>query len=88
MKHGPDMTPEQRARISEMTKARMANPEVRERISRRTKEAKAAAAAELPEWLMLRMAWTNARPGVRKRFLDEIVWAGCIASASKDPGVA
>jgi hypothetical protein len=67
-------TPEQRARIAEATKAAMADPAVREKVSRRTIEGLRNAASQLePEWQQLRQAWGIARPAVRKRFLDEVL---------------
>ena len=67
------MSPEQRARISADTKIRMADPTVRERISKRTKEGLLAAAGGLRELRDLRIAWKYARPTVRKLFLDEVL---------------
>lgn len=67
------MSPEARARISEATKARMADPAVRARISKRTKEGMLAAAGGLRELRDLRSAWKYARPSVRKIFLDEVL---------------
>lgn len=51
----------------------MADPEVRKRISDRTKEGMLAAAGMLPELAALRSAWRAARPAVRKRFLSELM---------------
>jgi hypothetical protein len=66
------MTPEQRERISVATRAAMADPALREKISQRTTEGIRRAARELePELTQLNIAWSSARPAVRKRFLHE-----------------
>ncbi len=74
MTRGPKpgtMTPERRAEISAATKARMADPAIRAKISRRTKDGLLAAQNGLFEIRDLRTAWKRARPEIRKRFLSE-----------------
>lgn len=73
----PKMSDARRQLISLRTKAAMASPEVRKKISERTKLGMAARATWEPELSALRSAWTDARPSVRKRFLDEIFEALC-----------
>lgn len=65
------------AEISQRTKERMANPEVRQRI----RDGMQAASGESAELLLLRTAWFAARPAARKRFLVELT------SAEMDCGV-
>lgn len=62
------MTDAQRAKISADTKARMADPAVRQRIQ----DGMRAASGEAIELQTLRAAWRAAHPGARKRFLVEI----------------
>ncbi|MBI5260882.1 MAG: hypothetical protein HY852_03570 [Bradyrhizobium sp.] len=69
------MTPEERAKISEATKARMADPAVRQRI----RDGMQAASGEANELRALRAAWRDVRPAVRKRFLNEILAAALTA---------
>jgi hypothetical protein len=57
-----------RVEISQRTKQRMADPEVRQRI----KDGMRAASGEVAEVQMLRLAWVAARPAARARFLVEI----------------
>jgi|EndMetStandDraft_4_1072995.scaffolds.fasta_scaffold452650_1 hypothetical protein len=57
-----------RLEISQRTKQRMADPEVRQRI----KDGMQAASGEVAEVQMLRLAWVAARPAARARFLVEI----------------
>jgi hypothetical protein len=78
-------TPEQRARIAAGTKAAMANPEVRARISERTKLGILAASPQRRELVALSTAWSEARPGVRSRFIKEVFKATCSASAPELP---
>jgi hypothetical protein len=85
MKCRPDMPLEERARISAETKARMADPAVRARISERTKAGMQAASGQLAELEPLRASWLQARPETRTRFLNEILASACSASASNDP---
>jgi hypothetical protein len=65
------MTDAQRAKISEDTKARMADPAVRQRIQ----DGMRAASGEAIELQTLRAAWRTARPAARKRFLVELTSA-------------
>jgi hypothetical protein len=65
------MTDAERARISEQTKARMADPAVREKIQAGMR----AASGEAVEVQMLNAAWRSARPAARKRFLAELTSA-------------
>ncbi len=71
----PTTSDARRQLISARTKAAMARPEVRRRISERTKLGMAARATWGPELAALRCAWAGARPAARKRFLDEILEA-------------
>lgn len=63
--------------ISARTKAAMASPEVRKRISERTKLGMAARAQWAPELHALEKAWREAGPTARRRFLDGIFEALC-----------
>jgi hypothetical protein len=62
------MTDARREEISKITKARMADPAVRQRIQ----DGMRAASGEAIELHTLRAAWLAARPSARKRFLIEI----------------
>jgi hypothetical protein len=57
--------------ISQLTKLRMADPEVRQRI----RNGMQAASGEAAELQTLRAAWLAARPAARKRFLIELTRA-------------
>ena len=57
--------------ISQLTKLRMADPEVRQRI----RDGMRAASGEAAEVLTLREAWLDARPAARTRFLTELTRA-------------
>jgi hypothetical protein len=57
--------------ISQRTKKRMADPEVRQRI----RDGMRAASGETAELHLLRTAWFAARPTARKRFLIELTRA-------------
>jgi hypothetical protein len=70
-----------RALISERTQQAMAAPEVRQRISERTKAGMAAASGSAAERAALRLAWRTARPSVRRAFLEELLGPVCSASA-------
>jgi hypothetical protein len=70
MKTGRRHSPESRRRIAEGTRAAMAAPALRRRISEATKRGMGT----LPELNRLRAAWRDARPLVRRRFLNEL-WA-------------
>lgn len=84
MKAGSTMTPEQRERVSAATRAAMADPMVRAKISARTIAGMHAATSI--EWRRLEAAWTNAGPDVRRRFLHRFILSPvCSASGSKDP---
>jgi hypothetical protein len=61
--------PAVRAKISTATKARMADPAVRQRI----RDGMAAAAGDLVSLTILRSAWQGAPPGVRRRFMEELL---------------
>jgi hypothetical protein len=61
--------PALRAKISADTKARMADPAVRQRI----RDGMAAAAGDLVSLTVLRSAWRGAPPGVRRRFIEELL---------------
>jgi hypothetical protein len=62
-----------RARIAEGTRAAMASPEVRRRISERTREGMLAASElQHSELHGLRTAWRAARPVARQRWLAEL----------------
>jgi hypothetical protein len=62
------MSDAQRAKISQDTKLRMADPAVRQRIQ----DGMRAASGEAVELQTLKASWRAARPAVRKRFLMEI----------------
>ena len=85
MNPGGKHSPSARQAISEKVRATMSDPEVRKRISERTKDGMMAAAGMMPELSALRCAWRGARPAVRKRFLSELmadlVEAGDVGSA-------
>ncbi|MHC2390829.1 hypothetical protein ACVMFA_009525 [Bradyrhizobium liaoningense] len=79
VKRGGKHSPETKARIAETmrsrsleisqrTKQRMADPEIRQRI----RDGMQAASGETAEVQMLRLAWVAARPAARARFLVEI----------------
>jgi hypothetical protein len=76
MRCRPGMTESERARISADTKARMANPAVRQRI----RDGMQANSGELNELRALRAAWRAVRPAVRNRFIHEIFASACSAS--------
>jgi hypothetical protein len=76
------MTAERRAEISAATKARMASPEVRAHISQRTREGMARASGASDEMRLLWVAWNNARPSVRERFLSGLHAPICGKTAS------
>lgn len=65
--------PAKRAQISRDTKARMADPAVRQRI----RDGMEAASGAAVEFQVLRAAWLGARPKVRRRFLDELLQPVC-----------
>jgi hypothetical protein len=65
-------TPESRRRHGELTRERMAAPEVRQQLR--------DAATLLPQLVVLREAWRNASVDIRARFLAEI------ARAASRPG--
>ena len=77
-------TPEKRAAHSERIRVLMNEPAMRRKISELTKEGMKKAPGTPPELQMLRGAWAVAQPSMRKRFLDEIFWSVCSASASND----
>ena len=82
MRLGSKRTPEMRAAMSAKMRVIMNDPAVRHRVSEGTKAGMRAAAEELPEFILLRTAWANSRPSVRKRFIDELFAA---AYASDPP---
>lgn len=74
-KHSPEtkarmaeMMRSRSAEISQRTKARMADPAVRQRI----RDGMKAASGEAAELQMLRVAWLAARPAARAQFLLEL----------------
>jgi hypothetical protein len=75
------MTSAERAKIAADTRARMADPAVRQRI----RDGMAAAKNELASLSALRAAWNAASPSVRKRFIEDITLTACFASVSQ-PG--
>ncbi|UFZ02932.1 hypothetical protein LQG66_27275 [Bradyrhizobium ontarionense] len=77
MKPRSKMGADDRARISILTTARMADPAVRARISERTKAGMAAASGTVADLRLLRDAWGRARPEARARFLTEIFAPAC-----------
>jgi hypothetical protein len=66
------MNAAERAKIGETTKARMADPAVRQRI----KDGMRLASGETDELQLLQAAWRATRPIVRSRFLNELFFAG------------
>jgi hypothetical protein len=60
-----------RDEISRLTKLRMADPEVRQRI----RDGMYAASGEAVEVQVLRAAWLAARPAARKKFLMQLTQA-------------
>lgn len=67
-----------RAEISEATKARMADPAVRQRI----RDGMRRASGEAAELQSIDEAWRAARPSARLRFLAQFFEPPCYASAS------
>lgn len=65
--------PLKRAEISRDTKARMADPAVRQRI----REGMQASSGEAAELQMLKTAWRACRPKVRRRFLEGLLGPAC-----------
>lgn len=63
------MSDAKRAKISADTKARMADPAVRQRI----RDGMAAANGSLTSLTVLRAAWRGAPVGVRRRFIEELL---------------
>lgn len=76
MKAGQHHSPDARRRIGEATRAAMASPAVRQKISERTK---LGMKAMLPEITKLREAWCSARPSARRAFLNEVLAPLCEA---------
>lgn len=77
MPENRQIPPEQRAKISEATRAAMADPAVRKRISDRTKAGmRAAEAAAVKELKGLQRAWRAAGPAARRRFLADLLSIG------------
>ena len=74
------MNAAERAKIGEATKARMADPAVRQRI----KDGMRRASGETLELRVLLQAWCAARPIVRSRFLNQLFLPACSASESGD----
>ena len=74
MKRGNRHSADARRRISAATRAAMAAPAVRQKISEGTKRGMAANAMEaLPELAGLRVAWSAARSSVRRAFIGEVL---------------
>jgi hypothetical protein len=67
------MSAERRQIISARTKAAMASPEVRKRISEGTKLGMAARSQWAPEFHALEKAWRDAGPVARQRFLERLL---------------
>lgn len=67
-----------RAATSEVTKARMADPAVRQRI----RDGMRRASGEADELRAIEAAWRSARPAVRPRFISQTFTPVCSASAS------
>lgn len=78
MRCRPNMPAAERALISTDTKARMADPAVRQRI----RDGMHAASGRANELRALRAAWRAVRPSVRSQFLSEIFASVCSASGS------
>jgi hypothetical protein len=70
MKRSHRHSAEGRLRIAEATRAAMAAPEVRQRISDRTKRGMKSLQPELER---LRAVWLRARPSVRRMFVNHIL---------------
>ncbi|RNJ50290.1 hypothetical protein D1O30_12465 [Methylocystis hirsuta] len=71
------MSDERRQLISKRTRAAMATPEVRKKVSDRTKVGIAARKEWSCELAALRVVWRAACPEARRRFIDEIFEALC-----------
>jgi hypothetical protein len=69
------MSAERRAAMSVVVREAMARPEVRQRVSERTRAGKAAAADGAER--ALRDAWRRAGPEVRRRFLFGLLVRVC-----------
>jgi hypothetical protein len=67
-------SPERRRSIAVATRAAMADPAMRQKISEATKRGMAERVKEtLPELAGLRAAWRGARPSVRRAFIGEVL---------------
>jgi hypothetical protein len=69
MKSGHRHSPEVRRRIAGATRAAMAAPAIRQRVSEGIK----GGMGTLPELMRLRDAWRLARPSVRRTFVAEVL---------------
>jgi hypothetical protein len=61
--------PDRRRRHGDLTRERMNDPAVRQRI----RDGMQRAAADVPELQALKFAWQHARPCVREQFLFELL---------------
>jgi hypothetical protein len=77
-----DLMRSRSAEISQLTKLRMADPDVRQRI----RDGMRAASGEAVEVQTLRAAWLAARPAARKAFLTELTRAECNQTRSGSEG--
>ena len=84
MKPGKRWTPEERKAHGELTRARMADPAVRQKVSERTKEGMRAATPQIDATratiAMLCTAWDEASLEARQKFLLMVLSAACGAS--------
>ena len=70
MKRGGRHSDDARRRIADATRAAMTAPEVRQKISDRTKHGMMLLQPELER---VRAAWLQARPSVRRMFLNQVM---------------
>jgi hypothetical protein len=82
-------TPEERKAHGELTKARMENPAVRQKISERTRAGMRAADPQIvvraAEVLKLCAAWDEASSEARQKFLFMVLSAACGAVLTGSP---
>lgn len=74
--------PAARAKISEDTKTRMADPAVRQRI----KDGMQKASGHVDELRVLRAVWAAARPAVRAQFILELISSAPVGGAQSGAG--
>jgi hypothetical protein len=72
-------TPEARKAHGELTKSKMDDPAVRQRISERTKAGMSAADPTPAEFAKLCEVWREVSPKARQKFLLKLFLAACSA---------